>query len=382
MPVEKKEESKELREPTTDDSVVNDMFEEESIDDIIADAPVVAQDASEIDIKEEKKKAEAEKPKPEAEESKDKKEEVPAKEQKTDKDAEVKDEKPGDEKPEQAGDEKPEASSNGKITIGENEYDPEFLLTAITEYGNKQEWEKALRLKSVALDQLGTDEVEKLIPYLNKEKEIPDPTDDVAAEISGEVFDPEKQYTFKDDDGYDQKVSGKVLAPLVNDAVKAALKHYSPVLEKANEIVQSSRDEVAAQSMTSFMTTHPDYVINVPQGQNLRQYIGEIEKTGNIHPDHSKLSKFKVLIRTMQEEKLNSFDDAYNFLYGDFVKNENKLQQEIDTKDQTENKIIQKQNGVVPESPGSKEVKKDDIDELLDTLNDPTEDILKEIGAL
>jgi len=345
-------ETKEAKDPITTDVEMNEIFDEPSLDQMIEDSPIVG-----VTKKEEPVETETETEDTETEESTTEKIEV---------------------KPEESATEHDEPQ---KVILNGQEYNQEFLAEAIKEFANKTNWEKSLRQKQ-QISNLTEEQIQHLVPYATGQKEIPDNTDQAANELIKQIFDPTKPIKTKDSDGYEIEIPGEEIVPYIESAVKAALKHYAPVLEKAQDVVKTSRDEVASQAMQNFMKDHPEYNINLPKGSSMRNYITDIEATGQVHPDHAKLSKFRVLMRTMQEERLDNFDDAHTFIYGDHESRVKSAENEAITAKDTEDKIKKKQERITSEAPGPQPVKSDDIDDLLDALDDPTNRVLKEIGAI
>jgi hypothetical protein len=351
------------KDPVTDDAEMNRLFEEESIDDLVNESPIVSSDAIEEDRKlaeETNTTEQAEKPA----EKKETTEKEPKKEEQSEKSQET--EEP--ETPEQETPEEPQ-----KIKVGDAEYTPEELAAHKREFDNKTKWEEELRNKSIIAANLSEDQIQATMPYAVGDKDIPDQSAEfVAAMVNGTIgTEPIK---LKDEEGYEVDITDQVKEK-VTEAVKATLDKMMPVIDKVQGEAVAAQRKAVSTLYNNFMNDHPEYKIVAPNNMPLDQYMDVVQRTGNTHPDYPAITRLMVLVdnaKRMGYVGPTALEDAHSFLHGKNEKKVKTAEEKAAEAAETTEKIIEKQDKVTQEKPGT-QVEVDDDLEFLNTLADPAD---------
>jgi len=262
------------------------------------------------------------------------------------------------------------------LKIGDIEATPEEVLAWKKEFENKANWEKILRQKSQIVNNLDEEAIQHLLPYANKQKDLPNQFETIVDEMLPDILKDEDILEVEgvDEDGLETTVN--VPAAILKDNLKQAalkvLEKVNPVFEKTAAELQKAQDTIAEYEITNFMNGHKDLTMNVPAGMTLREYIGEIEKAGSEHPDYVNAQKLVVLSDVMGKNKLQSLDEAYNFLYGDKDSKVESAEEKAKRIEDTQKKIVEKQEKITSEKPGQA-VKVDDDEKFWSDINDSRE---------
>ena len=268
------------------------------------------------------------------------------------------------------------------LKIGEIEATPEEILSWKKEYENKANWEKILRQKSQIVNNLDEDTIQRLVPYANKQKELPNQFENIVEEIIPDILNDEDIMEIEgvDEDGLETTVN--VPATILKDNLKQAalkiLEKVNPIYEKTVMQLQQAQDTIAEYEISNFMRNHKDLSMNVPSGMTLREYIGEIEKIGSEHPDYVNAQKLVVLSDVMGKNKLQSLDEAYKFLYGDKDSKVETAEEKAKRIEETQKKILEKQQKITSEKPGQA-VKVDDEEKFWSDITDSREQKLESL---
>ena len=374
MPKEKKEITPvQTKVPITDDAETNRLFEGEDIEGLVNESPIVS--GADVEKDKEMAKKTEEETTEQAEQAK-KKETTEKKEEKLDEESQkTEDDKASEKEPDQV---KPE-----KVIIGDREVPPEEVALWESEFNKKKEWEERLSNQSIIAANLNDEEIQASNQIISGERKLPDQSAEVASSIVAEILG-DKPVKVKDEkDGYEIDVTDQVKEKMT-EAVKATLSRVAPVLDKANKEIISSQRKAVATFISSFMDSHPDYKIVVPEGIPIDQYMDKIERTGPTHPDYMAYTRYRVLSDAAQRMGYvgpESLDKAYTALYGKHDGKVKTAEEKAAEAADAQAKIIEKQEKVTQETTGDQVETKDDITILMDELADPATEALKAIGV-
>jgi len=255
-----------------------------------------------------------------------------------------------------------------KIKVGDAEYSEAELSEALRELQNKGTWEKALRQRSQILAHLDDAQIQKIVPYAEGTKEIPNPTSELADQMVQEIMSDELMVIEgTDEDGYATKMKMdeakfKTIAQKITEQV---LSRVQPQLEQAEQAIRTRDEEIAMSATREFMRNHPDYRFSVPNDSNMRTYIQTVLTTGSDHPDYRAVKRLQILTSAMVENNLNTLESAYELIHG---ADDSNLQK----------RIIEQQDRIQPAKPG-KTIEVSDEDQFLATVADPAENALEKI---
>ena len=272
-----------------------------------------------------------------------------------------------------------------KVKLGEQEYTHEELLQAIkikTDYGD---WEKRLRNQSQIVGKLSDEDIANLVPYARGQKEIPkdaDPKVSLTKAIMNELF-KEDTLTLKDADGIDQEVKIDQLVPFIENIVNAVQGRYTPVINNLENTANQAREEYVTRQLGEFMTTKSEFKIVPPQGISLKEHLQNVYATGQLHPDHVTLTRFNALLDVMDHSGFKTLDETYNFMYGKSSKDVEDANRRSKAAEDLQNKILKNQSGIIPETPTktpSSELDSDDL--FIESLGDDGTSVLIGMGAL
>lgn len=366
------------KEPITTDVETNRLFDEGDIDDLVNDSPIVS--GQDKELKENTAKQVEEETTEQAATEQAKKEETNEKKEESTEQAEQS-QKTEEEK---ASEQEPDQVIPEKVKIGDREVPPEEVALWESEFKKKAEWEERNRNISAIASNLSTEEIQAAISVVSGDRKLPDQSAELADSIIAEILG-DKPIKIKDDDGeYEIDVTDKVKEN-VREAVKATLSRVAPVLDKAKEEIESSQRKAVSTFIGNFMDKHPEYKIVVPENTPIDIYMDRVDKSGPTHPDYASLARFKVLndaAKRMGYVGADSLEKAYTFLYG---KHEGKVltaEEKTAQAEDTQTKILKKQEKISQEKLGGQVETKDDIDLILDEVEDPGEKALKELMGL
>ena len=269
-----------------------------------------------------------------------------------------------------------------KYEIDGQEFTPDQIKAFKQEFDNKANWEKKLRQISQIAANLQEDQIQTLLPYANKEKEIPDPAKKLADDIVAEMFKDEKLnlsgYSEEYEDNLDVSVESKAIADKVREGISQAMSKIMPIIDEQAQQIQQVNQDLAIQATQRFMDNRPDFRFNVPEDMSLGEYVKTVRSTGKDHPDYPMVMRYKALVDTMKENGFTSLDQAYEFLYGDKDKALNSTQKEASDLKKVQDQITNKQRKVRPEKPGQT-INKTEDEIFLEDLDDPAEQSLQSI---
>lgn len=239
------------------------------------------------------------------------------------KDGESTDLKPGEEV---------QSSKPGMIKIGDLEMTQEEWMEAHGDRKNRQNWRKNLTQRSQVASTATDEQIQLLIPYAYKQREIPENLSEIALKDSKLP----KSFTFTDDEGDEITVPisalpKELLSVLADNAFNAKypdLEKMRTELEDKSGKVDAKYKEIQAYQMhdanqkaISFMKEHPEYAISVRKGENVLNNLKDILSTQGDHPETANAERLLFLVNRVAKVG-GTLEEAYAFYNADKIKSE------------------------------------------------------------